>query len=104
MNTHVPPRPERVIVLAVAACDVRSDTPSTVRAKAERVWREVFTAVQKVVPEVAELRPGLCAMRARGPARYYGDETQAARALLECITRLNVHTVAGTHIPPLAST
>jgi protein ImuB len=104
MNTHMSPQPERVIVLAVAACEVHSDTPNTVQARAERVWREVFAAVQQVIPEVAELRPGLCAMRARGPARYYGDETKAAHALLECIAELDAHTVTDAHVQPLIPT
>src|SRR5690606_17669569 len=34
------------------------------------------------VPGVQPLEPGLCAIRVRGPARYFGGEEAAARALI----------------------
>lgn len=43
----------------------------------------VVARLTEVVPEVEVLRPGLVAMRARGPARYYGGEPAAAQALIE---------------------
>lgn len=43
----------------------------------------VFARLTEIVPEVETIRPGLVVMRARGPARYYGGEPEAAAALLE---------------------
>ena len=34
------------------------------------------------------VRPGTCVLRARGPARYYGGEEQAAAELLRCLEGL----------------
>lgn len=48
----------------------------------ERRFAPVLAALERVVPGVAPLRPGLCAMRARGPARYYGGEERAAAEIL----------------------
>lgn len=46
-------------------------------------FEPVFARLTEIVPEVEVVRPGLVAMRARGPARYYGGEAAAAEALLE---------------------
>ncbi len=53
-----------------------------------RRFAPVVTAIEQTVPGVESLRPGLCAMRARGPARYYGSEEAAAAALLTRMTEL----------------
>ena len=42
------------------------------------------------MPGVQLIRPGTLAMRARGPARYYGGEDAAATALLETVAELGV--------------
>lgn len=55
-----------------------------------RAFEPVVRGIEAIVPGVQVLRPGTLAMRARGPARYYGDERAAARALLEAATRLGV--------------
>ncbi|MWB97854.1 DNA polymerase Y family protein, partial [Agromyces sp. MMS17-SY077] len=47
-----------------------------------RSFEPVVRAVEAVVPGVEVRRPGLLAMRARGPVRYYGGEDAAAAALL----------------------
>lgn len=62
--------PERIIVLAFP------DWPE------ERDFAPVFRGLVELVPQIEMLGPGLVAMRARGPARYYGSETEAANALL----------------------
>lgn len=54
----------------------------TVAPDATPDFAPVFARLVEVVPEVEVISPGLTAMRARGPARYYGGETQAAEALL----------------------
>lgn len=48
----------------------------------ERRFAPVLAAIEQLIPGVESRRPGLCAMRARGPARYYGGEEPAAAALL----------------------
>lgn len=54
----------------------------------ERRFAPVIAALEQLIPGVELRRPGLCAMRVRGPARYYGGEAQAAAALLELAARL----------------
>ena len=41
-----------------------------------------MSQIEEHAPGVQVVRPGLCALRARGPARYYGGEAEAARVLL----------------------
>jgi len=41
--------------------------------------------VEELTPGVQIVRPGVCALRARGPARYYGGEEQAVRVLLDAL-------------------
>ena len=55
-----------------------------------RVFEPVVRAVEATVPGVQLVRPGTLAMRARGPARYYGGEAAAAAALLETVAQLGV--------------
>lgn len=50
-----------------------------------RMFAPVVTRIEQVAPGVQLIRPGLCALRARGPARYYGGERAAARAVLDGI-------------------
>lgn len=52
-------------------------------ARDERAFGPILTRIEQLTPGVQPLRPGLCAVRARGPARYYGGEEQAASALLD---------------------
>lgn len=53
-----------------------------------RRFEPVLAALEALVPEVEAVRPGLCAVRARGPARYYSGEMQAAVAIREAIVEL----------------
>ncbi len=48
----------------------------------EHEFAPVLELVEQAAPGVQVIRPGLTALRARGPARYYGGESQAAAALL----------------------
>lgn len=50
-----------------------------------RAFEPILAAIEETVPAVEPIRPGLCAIRARGPARYYGGEAEAGRALLEVL-------------------
>jgi protein ImuB len=55
-----------------------------------RVFEPVVRGVEATVPGVQLIRPGTLAMRARGPARYYGGEDAAASALLATVAELGV--------------
>src|SRR5437764_11556736 len=46
-------------------------------ARDARAFEQVVTAVETAAPAVEIIRPGLCALPARGPARYYGSEPSA---------------------------
>lgn len=90
-------RPERVIVFALldwpgatssgssAAMDATVQVkPAESSASAKHLdFAPVFAQITELVPEIEELRPGVVAMRARGPARYYGSERAAAQKLLD---------------------
>ena len=47
-----------------------------------RAFDPVVDGLEQITPGVAVLRPGTCAIRARGPVRYYGGEVAVARAML----------------------
>lgn len=53
-----------------------------------RRFAPLLTSIEHWVPGVEPIRPGLVAVRARGPARYYGGEISAAIALHELISGL----------------
>lgn len=82
MSAHDAP-PERVMVLTMPSLEARCANTGDLRP-----WHEALAAVQQVVPGAASMRVGWCAMRARGPARYYGDEIAAAAAVIECAKRI----------------
>ena len=48
-----------------------------------RAFEPVLAAVEEVVAGVETLRPGVCALSAKGPARYFGGEEAAAERLIE---------------------
>ncbi|WP_053383447.1 DNA polymerase Y family protein [Leucobacter celer] len=56
----------------------------------ERRFAPVLASLERLVPGVEPIRPGLCALRSRGPARYYGDEDRAAAAILELASQLDL--------------
>ena len=48
-----------------------------------RAFEPVVAALEALVPGVQIVRPGMCAIRARGPRRFYGSEEKAAEKLLD---------------------
>ena len=46
-----------------------------------RAFEPVLTALEQALPGWHPLQPGTAAIRARGPARYYGNEKAAARTV-----------------------
>ena len=70
--------------LAVVAADPARD---------HRAFAPIVARVEEHAPGVQLVRPGLCALRARGPARYYGGEEAAARVLLDALAEMGLHEV-----------
>jgi protein ImuB len=72
--------------LRVREAQARCSTLTVLRYDAavdQREFDPLLTAIEQAVPGVQPVRPGLCALRARGPARFYGGEAAAAEQLLE---------------------
>jgi protein ImuB len=53
-----------------------------------RVFEQVLAVVEEFCPRVEVTRPGLCALRARGPARYFGGEEALAGKLAAAVAGL----------------
>ncbi len=60
-----------------------------------RHFEPVLEAIEETMPGVQLLRAGTCAMRARGAARYYGSEEEAALWLLDAVDGLGLPSFAG---------
>ena len=54
---------------------------------AARAFEQVVSVVEGFCPRVEVLRPGVCAVGARGPARYFGGEEILARKIIDAVTR-----------------
>ncbi|ASN52766.1 DNA polymerase Y family protein [Sinomonas sp. R1AF57] len=84
--------------LRIREAQVRCPELATVPADPERSAREfepVVRALETAVPGVQILRPGLCAVKARGAARYYGSEEAAGGAALDSAASLGLEARAG---------
>ncbi|WP_345799812.1 DNA polymerase Y family protein [Microbacterium sp. AZCO] len=55
-----------------------------------RVFAPLVARIEERAPGVQIVRAGLCVLKARGPARYYGGEVEAACLLLEALSDLGV--------------
>ncbi|KAA9085399.1 DNA polymerase Y family protein [Microbacterium radiodurans] len=64
-------------------------------ARDHRQFAPLVARLEEMAPGVQVLQPGLCALRARGPARFYGGETEAAGALLAAVTEGDIDARAG---------
>lgn len=62
-------------------------------ARDQRTFAPVVARIEEHAPGVQILRPGLCALRARGPARYYGGEAEAATVLRGVLAELDLFDV-----------
>ncbi len=56
-------------------------------ARDARAFEPVVASVEAAAPTVEILTPGLCALPARGPARYYGSEPAAVTWITEAVER-----------------
>jgi protein ImuB len=72
--------PVRVLVVWCPEWPVPAD-PDAVRA-----FERVVSLVEELCPRVEVLRPGACAIGARGPARYFGGEEALAGKVVEAVT------------------
>jgi protein ImuB len=52
-----------------------------------RAFEPVVAAVEEVAVGVEVIRPGACALAARGPARYFGGEEEAAERIVEQVAQ-----------------
>jgi protein ImuB len=52
-----------------------------------RAFEPVVAAVEEVAPGVEVVRPGACALAARGPSRYFGSQERAAERIVEHIAQ-----------------
>ncbi len=64
-------------------------------ARDVREFLPVVARIERASPGLQVLRPGLCALRIRGPARYYGGERPAALALLRILRDEGLEARAG---------
>src|SRR5215469_13526926 len=62
---------------------------------AARAFEPVVAIVENFCPQVEVLRPGVCAIATRGPARYFGGEAQLAARLTEAVAQAGVTCQAG---------
>ena len=69
--------PELVVLPYEPELDIRSFEP-------------VIAAIDEVMPGTQLLRPGVCAIRSRGPSRFYGSDEEAALWLLDTLDVLGI--------------
>jgi len=81
--------PERVLVLWCP------DWPQIGQDVDARAFEQVVAVVEEFCPRVEVLRPGACAIGARGPARYFGGEVALARKIVEAVTGHGIACQAG---------
>ncbi len=60
-----------------------------------RAFEQVVSAVEAFCPRVEVVRPGMCAIGAAGPARYFGGEEELARRITDAVTALGLACQAG---------
>jgi protein ImuB len=73
-----------------------------------RAFEPVVTVVEQLAPGIEVVRPGVCALAARGPARYFGGEEAAAELLVEhiaqqCLVEAQVGIADGVFAATLAA-
>ncbi|MEC5199469.1 protein ImuB [Arthrobacter sp. PL16] len=56
----------------------------------ERTFEPVIAAVETIMPGVQVIRPGLCAIRVKGPSRYYGSEAKAAEVVFQTLAAIGL--------------
>ncbi|TCO51624.1 protein ImuB [Kribbella antiqua] len=82
------------------ARDAQSRCPELVVLKYDpvvdaRAFDPVIGCLEALTPGIQVIRPGMCALKARGPTRFYGTESAAAEKLLD---RLETFDVPGSRV------
>ncbi len=75
--------PRRVLVLRCP--DWLAEEEPDVPGEAARAFEPVVAIIEQFCPQAEVLRPGLAAIAARGPARYFGGEAALASKLAESV-------------------
>ncbi|RLK47365.1 Y-family DNA polymerase [Microbacterium telephonicum] len=78
--------------------DAQSRCPQLIVVEADpvrdqRAFAPVIAAVEEAAPRVQLIQPGLVALHAKGPARYYGGEAAAATVLSGVVAALGIDDV-----------
>jgi protein ImuB len=74
-----------VLVLRCPDWHTDADAPDA-SGEAARAFEPVVAIIEAFCPQVEVLRPGLAAIAARGPARYFGGEAALAAKLAESVS------------------
>ncbi|WP_298011925.1 DNA polymerase Y family protein [uncultured Microbacterium sp.] len=79
--------------------DAQARCPALVMVAADpvrdlREFSPLVQAIEELAPGVQILRPGLCLLAARGPARYYGGELRAAQLLRAALVSAGLPTTS----------
>jgi protein ImuB len=74
-----------------ADLDVRADDPDA----QGRAFERVIAVVEELCPRVEVIRPGLIAVPARGPSRYYGGEQEAATTINRAVAGAGFEAAVG---------
>ncbi len=85
--------PDRVLVLCCAGWPEQE--PDGEPGPAARAFEPVVAAVEEFCPKVEILRPGICALGVRGPARYFGGEAALAEKIATAVRRAGFACQAG---------
>ena len=77
------------------ARDAQSRCPELVVLKYDpvidaRAFDPVIGCLEALIPGIQVIRPGMCALKARGPTRFYGSEPAAAEKLLDRLETFDV--------------
>ncbi|MDF0532484.1 DNA polymerase Y family protein [Tsukamurella sp. 8F] len=64
-------------------------------ARDARVFEPIAAAVAELVPLIEVVRPGLVVMSARGAARYFGGEEEAAERLVDAVSAVGAESQVG---------
>jgi protein ImuB len=77
------------------ARDAQSRCPDLVVLKYDpvidaRAFDPVIGCLEALTPGIQVIRPGMCALKARGPSRFYGSEPAAAEKLLDRLETFDV--------------
>jgi len=66
-----------------------------------RAFESIVATVEAIAPGVDVVRPGVCALAARGPARYFGGEERAAEHLVEQVAQASPTACSRPGWPPV---